>query len=105
MVAELSALSAPNLDSPVDRTLYREDRKRTLRERLKHVQPAFVVFYGTTYQLEWDDITGHEFDSNGFCFVGRTIAVMTLHPTSRPPPPIGHWVTIGKALQRQLNRA
>ena len=105
VVAELSALSAPSLDTEVNRTLHREHRKKILRERLTTYKPKFVLFYGTTYQTEWETLIGTQFDAEGFAQIGSTIAALTLHPTSRPVPSLMYWASFAHALKNKLKSA
>jgi hypothetical protein len=101
-IAELSALSAPNLDATVDRLLYREHRKSILRQRLQEFSPRLVVFYGITYLDQWQAISGVRFDVSGFANIGSTLAVVALHPTSRPTPALTYWISLAHEISTRL---
>ncbi|MBY0612140.1 MAG: hypothetical protein K2P80_08140 [Beijerinckiaceae bacterium] len=87
----LSALQAKNMQSPVDRKDFRDERIATLRKRLETFVPTFVIFYGTTYRDYYEAIAGVRFNANGYAWNGSTLLMLVMHPTGQSSPKNGDW--------------
>jgi hypothetical protein len=64
-IIELSAHHAVNLGVRVERAAYRNERIALIRHRLDEHAPSFVVFYGRTYQAEYERLIGAPFAPDG----------------------------------------
>ena len=83
---EVSALHARGYDTTVNRTAYREERIKVLKERLGEWRPKIVVFYGQEYRAIYESISDACFDAQGFAWHGETLCVLVRHPTGRSNP-------------------
>lgn len=52
-VIELSALAAQGLDTPVDRSRFREQRIDEIRAKVRNHKPQLVVMYGKDQKQHW----------------------------------------------------
>jgi hypothetical protein len=86
VLAELSALHAKDLDTPIDRNTYRSQRIATLRARLETFRPKFCVFYGVKYQNFYQTIAGTVLYPNGYSWCGSTLCALVQHPIGRNIP-------------------
>ena len=101
-IIELSAHHAVRMDVPVDRTAHRDDRIGLIRSRLDDHHPRFVVFYGRTYQGEYERVIGVPFRSDGSAWRGSTLCILTTHPVAQSAPPPAYWIVLGNAIRTTL---
>lgn len=105
---EVNALHAPGLASDLDRTKYRNERIALVPERLTEYGPVFALFYGLTYREIYERIAGTPFDTEGFVWSGKTLCVLTPHPTSHlhgKPTPWSNgdwWIAQGKRMREVI---
>ena len=79
---EVSAVRARNLATFVDRKSFRGERIARLRERVKEHRPRFVVFYGSSYKMLYEQIVGTGFDVGGYARARGTLCVLVNHPAA-----------------------
>jgi len=105
---EICALHSPNTAAKSDRTSYREERIVKLRERMGKHEPAFALFYGLTYREQYEKVAGGAFDDEGFRWSGKTLCVLTPHPTSHlhgKPMPWSKgewWIALGHRMRETV---
>lgn len=102
-VIELSAHHAVNMGIDVARTQHRDDRIALIRRRLDENEPTLVVFYGRTYQTEYERVVGAPFGPDGTLWRGRTLCVLTPHPVAQSGPPPAYWVSLGHAMREAVD--
>jgi hypothetical protein len=96
---ELSALPAHHNGAPVPREMFRSERIATIRERVLEYKPGFVVFYSSNrdYRQAWNAIAGVELQREAPVKVGKTVFVMTYHPSRERSK--AYWGGIANKLQ------
>ena len=103
-IIELSAHHAVSMDVQVDRTAHRQDRIDVIQRRLDDYHPRFVVFYGRTYQGEYERVIGAPFRNDGSVWRGNTFCVLTTHPVAPNAPPPTYWIALGNAIRTTLDQ-
>ena len=98
-IIELSAHHAVSVDVPVERTAHREHRIALIQRRLDVHAPRFVVFYGRSYQVEYERVVDSPFGANGTIWRGATLCVLTPHPVAQSGPPPAYWLALGHAIR------
>jgi len=102
-VIELSAHHAVNMDVDVERMAHRDDRISLIRRRLDEHRPTFVVFYGKTYQSEYERVIGAPFGPGGAAWRDGTLCVLTIHPVAKSGSPPAYWVHLGQAMRTAVD--
>ncbi|GGH05388.1 hypothetical protein GCM10011586_21920 [Silvibacterium dinghuense] len=89
-VIELSGLPAKGFHIKQNRAQFREERIKTIRERMLSNQPSLCVMYGWGNKPHYEQIVGdaariEQIDGfpAAFAEVGRTTVVITTHPTAK----------------------
>lgn len=103
LAIELSGLAAKSSRVPIDRSLFREERMETIRERIHQYKPEFVIMYGMNERVHWGRIAGVELRSNTVVRGGATLFALTPHPTAFGRTR-SDWVTLGAALRELGSR-
>jgi len=105
---EVSAIRAKSRATVVNRNAFRGHRVATLRERLEHYQPEFVVFYGFEYTSIYQEIANAGFDADGYAWCGSTLCALVRHPTGpNNPSEIRSgkwWIGKGHEMRRRIVR-
>jgi hypothetical protein len=74
-----------------------------MKRQLEANQPKFALFYGVSYRKEYEAIAG-PFNADGWRWTGKTLCVLTKHPTPRrgPAPPASYWRALGMWKHRMV---
>jgi hypothetical protein len=102
-IIELSAYHAVSMDVQVDRTAHRSDRIALIQRRLDEHVPRFVVFYGRSYQAEYERVVGAPFGPGGAAWRGKSLCILTPHPVAKSGPPPAYWVGLGEAIKSAVD--
>jgi hypothetical protein len=100
-VIELSGLAAKSAKVRRDRTSFRSERIKVIREKMLHYKPELVVMYGVSEKRHWEAIAEQRFPPENILKLGHTIVAQPLHPKAhgeRAPDP--YWVEWGERLRR-----
>jgi hypothetical protein len=102
-IIELSARHAVNMDVDVARRQHRDERIALIGSRLREHAPSFVVFYGRSYQVEYERVIGGPFGSGDAVWRGLTLCVLTPHPVAKSGPPPEFWTALGRAMRSAVD--
>ncbi|MGA2964841.1 MAG: hypothetical protein ABSD64_01425 [Terriglobales bacterium] len=99
-VIELSGLAAKSAKIHRDRTSFRPERIKLIRERMLQNKPELVVMYGRKEKRHWEAITEQRFPPENILKLGRTIVALALHPTTwGNGAPDDYWQKLGERLR------
>ena len=98
---ELSSIPAHHNGIEVPRELFRQHRIKTIRDRLLHWKPRFVVFYSPDkrYVNAWEQIADCEFRRDEPQMVNGSVCVVTYHPNGKWSKE--YWSDIGRHLRQE----
>lgn len=106
-VIELSGLASPNMQTRRDRATFLSRRIERIRKEALRYAPEFIVMYGEGQRKEWERIADSKFDSNGLCWMNKTIIAVAPHPTAPRPAAKGlvkeYWMNLGRSLRSTVN--
>lgn len=97
-VIELSGMPARSFKVDRDRHRFREDRIKTIRERILQYKPRFVIMYGMSERPDWERIAGQPFPREGVLKIETTVLVLTPHPVSHGSTN-QYWMELGRRLR------
>jgi hypothetical protein len=100
---ELSVPAFANISVKGDRGQYELERIDIIRKHLEKDEsiPTLAVFYGKSYQAQYEEIAGGPFDKDGFRWNGSILCALTTHP-SRPTRTYEYWTEYGKRLRQNV---
>ena len=98
-VIELSGLAAHSFKIERDREAFREERIKTIREKILQHQPELVVMYGKSEKPHWEAITGQPFPPANFLKMGKSKIVFTTHPVTHGLTN-SYWEELGRAARK-----
>jgi hypothetical protein len=101
-VIELSGLAANNSTVSRRRELFQPDRIKFIRNKIRTINPTFVVMYGARQKKSWEEIAGSEFPSEGILRIRSTIFAFAPHPICRGSTD-AFWKELGKRLLRETH--
>ena len=106
-VIELGGLSAKHFRISIDRTSFRQERIRSIAERLEERMEQsdhplkLVVMYGSGSKDAWKKISGYDFSSGSFMKRGQTTFAFMSSPTAFGQRD-EEWTDLGARIAAQL---
>jgi hypothetical protein len=100
-VIELAGLAAKSYKVPRDRTSFRQERIKFIREKTLLQKPKLLVMYGIAEKRHWEATTEQRFPPENILMLGKTVVAQPLHPMAygqRAPDP--YWKEWGERLRR-----
>jgi len=82
-VIKLSGLASPNLKTRRDRAKFLAGRIERICEEARVRSPEFIIICGAGQRDSWERTAGAQFDSNGICREGKTVAAIACDPVAR----------------------
>jgi hypothetical protein len=98
-VIELAGLAAKSYKVPRDRTSFRQERIKFIRDKMLLQKPKLVVMYGVAEKRHWEAITEQRFPPENILILGQTVVAQLLHPMAHGQrAPDSYWKEWGNDL-------